>query len=264
MPGEVMPGEVHGGTTGPRSVPEIVPEPAVDGPARVPDLTSAGRSAVVPGAAPPADVGPGTPDDDAPVVPHLLPSGRSPGRTVGAALVTGVVWAAVAHHFGPHLLAAPFLAFEALAVVVSVTDLSHRLVPRHLLYGGLAVIVPLLVAVSAVDHHWSHLGAAALWGAVSFGAFFVIWYVWPRSMGFGDVRLAGVIGLTVGFLGPIHVYLAFLSGFVIGLVFGLVLMAVASAGRKSHFPFGPALVTGATIAVLWGGTLGQHLFHSGS
>ena len=237
----------------PDSVPEIVPELTVDGPVAVPDLSSRV-----------ADTEPVGPVDEPTEVRHLLPSGRSPARTVGAALVTGVLWAAVAHQYGRHLVVTPFLVFEALAVAVSVTDLSWRLVPRHLLYGALALIVPLFVATSAVDHQWSHLLAAAVWGAVAFALFFLVWFFVPRGLGFGDVRLAGVIGLTTGYLGPVHVYLAFLGGFVLGLLFGVVLMVVSSAGRKTRIPFAPALVAGATIAVLWGGTLGQHLFHSGS
>ena len=202
--------------------------------------------------------------DEPPPARHLLPSGHSTGRTIGAALVTGVLWAAVAHLFGPHLLATPFLVFVAMAVTVSVTDLTHRLVPRHLIYGALALIVPLLVAVSAVDHAWYDLETAAVWGAVGFGLFFLIWFFVPKGMGFGDVRLAGVIGLTLGYLGPVHVYLAFLFGFVLGLLFGLVFLVGSPTGRKTRIPFAPALAAGATIAILWGGTLGQHLFLTGS
>jgi leader peptidase (prepilin peptidase) / N-methyltransferase len=203
------------------------------------------------------------PDDPLPAR-HLLPSGRSTGRTLGAALVTGVLWVGVAHLFGAHLFATPFLVFVAMAVCVSVTDLTHRLVPRHLIYGALALIVPLLVAVSAADHTWAYLERAAVWGAVGFGLFFLIWFFVPKGMGFGDVRLAGVIGLTVGPLGPVHVYLAFLFGFVLGLLFGLVFLVGSSTGRKTRIPFAPALAAGATIAILWGGTLGQHLFLTGS
>ena len=202
--------------------------------------------------------------DAEPPVRHLLASGRSTGRTVGAAVVTGALWAAVARLFGPHVLVTPFLVFVALAVAVSVTDLTHRLVPRTLLYGAVALIAPLLVVVSAVDHTWSDLWTAALCGAAGFAVFFTIWFLVPKGMGFGDVRLAGVIGLTVGYLGPIHVYVAFLSGFVLGLVFGVVLMVGSSTGRKTRIPFAPALAAGATFAILWGGTWGQHLFHVGS
>ena len=204
------------------------------------------------------------PADEAPPVRHLLPAGRSTGRTVGAALVTGGLWAAAAAHFGSHLLLAPFLVFFALAVAVSVTDLTHRLVPRYLVYGALALIVPLLVAVSAVDHTWHDLAGAAIGGAAAFGIFFLIWFFVPKGMGFGDVRLAGAIGLTVGYLSLLHVYLAFLAGFVLGLVLGLVLMVGSTTGRKTRIPFAPALAAGAVVATLWGGPMAQHLFHAGT
>jgi Flp pilus assembly protein protease CpaA len=203
-------------------------------------------------------------DVDAPPVRHLLPSGRSTGRTVGAALVTGGLWAAAAAHFGSHLLLAPFLVFFGLAVAVSVTDLTHRLVPRYLVYGASALIVPLLVAVSAIDHTWHDLAGAAIGGAAAFGVFFLIWFFVPKGMGFGDVRLAGAIGLTVGYLSLLHVYLAFLTGFVLGLVLGLVFMVGATTGRKTRIPFAPALAAGAVIATLWGGPVAQHLFHAGT
>jgi leader peptidase (prepilin peptidase)/N-methyltransferase len=197
-------------------------------------------------------------------VRHLLPSGPSVGRLIGAALVTGGIWAAMAAHFGTHLVAAPFLVFTAIGVAVSVTDLSHRLVPRPLVFGALVLIVPLLVAVSAVDHTWHDLGGAAIAGAAAFAFFYLLWFFVPRGMGFGDVRLSGVIGLTVGYLSLLHAYLAFLFGFVLGLLFGVVLLVGASGGRKSLFPFAPALSAGAVVALLWGGPVAQHVFHAGS
>ncbi|HZM53487.1 MAG TPA: prepilin peptidase [Acidimicrobiales bacterium] len=195
---------------------------------------------------------------------NLLPSGRSPGRRVGSAIVTGGLFGAAADHFGADLVLAPFCVFFAMLVAVSVTDLSHRLVPRHLLYPALALIVPLLAATSAVDHGWHSLVGSAIAGAVAFGIFFLIWWFIPRGMGFGDVRLAGVIGLTVGYLSLLHAYVAFLAGFVVGMVFGVVMMVVSSTGRKTRIPFAPSLAVGAVIAVFWGGHLAQSLFHGGS
>jgi len=232
---------------GARSAPLAVPELDVD---PVPAAASLAGLA-----------GPG---EEVPPVRHLLPSGRSTGRTLGAALVTGGLWAAAAAHFGSHLLLAPFLVFFGLAVAVSVTDLTHRLVPRYLVYGALALIVPLLVAVSAIDHTWHDLAGAAIGGAAAFGVFFLIWFFVPKGMGFGDVRLAGAIGLTVGYLSLLHVYLAFLTGFILGLVLGLVFMVGATTGRKTRIPFAPALAAGAVIATLWGGPVAQHLFHAGT
>jgi leader peptidase (prepilin peptidase)/N-methyltransferase len=209
----------------------------------------------------------GVPESAAPATEpplHLLPTGRAPGRTAAAALVTAVLFGAAADHFGSDVIVAPFCVFFAMLVAVSVTDLSHRLVPRHLLYAALALIVPLLLVTSAVDHRWYSLSGAAIAGAVAFGLFFAVWWFVPRGMGFGDVRLAGAIGLTVGYLSVLHAYLAFLAGFVIGMVFGLIMVAIGTSGRKTRIPFAPSLAVGAVVAVLWGGPVAHHLFHAGS
>jgi leader peptidase (prepilin peptidase)/N-methyltransferase len=204
------------------------------------------------------------PEPDEAVVAHLVPSGPSPPRAAVAALLTAALFGGAAAHFGRDLALAPFCVFFATLVVISVTDLTHRLVPRRLIYAALALIVPLLVATSALDHSWHDLTGSVIAGAVAFALFFAIWWFIPRGMGFGDVRLAGTIGLVVGYLSLLHAYLAFLAGFVIGMVFGLVLMVVSSAGRKTRIPFAPSLAAGAVIAVLWGGHLAHSLFHAAS
>ena len=163
-----------------------------------------------------------------------------------------------------HLVLAPYCVFFAMLVTISVTDLTHRLVPRRLVYGGMALIVPLLVATAGLAGTWHDLVGSVVAGAVAFGLFFVVWWFVPRGMGFGDVRLGGAIGFTVGYLSLLHAYVAFLAGFVVGMLFGLVVMAVSSSGRRTRIPFAPSLAAGAVIAVLWGGHLAHGLFHSGS
>ena len=197
-------------------------------------------------------------------VRNLVPAGRSPARTVAAALVTGVLFGAAASHFGHDVILAPFCVFFAMLVVVSFTDLSHRLVPRRLLYGAMFLVVPLLVVTSAVDHRWHSLSGSAIAGAVAYGLFFAVWWFLPQGMGFGDVRLAGAIGVTVGYLSLLHAYVAFFAGFLIGSVFGLVMAAVWSSGRKTRIPFGPSLAVGAVLGVLWGGPVAHSVFHAGS
>jgi prepilin signal peptidase PulO-like enzyme (type II secretory pathway) len=207
-----------------------------------------------------AEVGP--PNEGA--VRNLLPGGPYFGRTVGSALVTGALFGGAADHFGADLILAPFCAFFAMLVMISVTDLSHRLVPRRVVYAALALVIPLLVLTSAVDHRWYSLTGSVIAGAVAFGLFFVIWWFIPRGMGFGDVRLAGAIGLTVGYLSLLHAYVAFLAGFIVGAVFGLVMMVIASTGRKTRIPFAPSLAAGAVFAVFWGGHVAHGLFHVGT
>jgi leader peptidase (prepilin peptidase)/N-methyltransferase len=206
-------------------------------------------------------------DDPTPVdrtVANLVPSGAVPARTAVSAVVTAALFGAAAVHFGRDLALAPYCVFLALLVAVSVTDLTHRLVPRRMIYGALVLIVPLLVATSAVDHTWHSLTGSLIGGAVAFAVFFAVWWFIPRGMGFGDVRLAGAIGFTTGWLSLLHAYVAFLAGFLVGMVFGLILMAVSSAGRKTRIPFAPSLAVGAVIAVFWGGHIAQSLFHPGS
>ncbi len=242
------------------------PSPAPAAPAPVPDLHGA------------TDTGPSGPagstgtaaDEDAPAesVRHLLPQGRSVPRMVAAGIVTAVLCGMAASRLTVHgheatlLLVLPYWVFLAMAVTVSVTDLTHRLVPRQLLYGALVLMVPLLALVSVHLHDWRPFVDAAAAGLGSFAVFFVIWFFVPRGMGFGDVRLAGVIGVAVGYLGLLEAYVAFLIGFVLGLVFGLVLMAASGSGRKTRIPFAPALCIGAAVAVLWGVPLVNHVFHA--
>ena len=205
-------------------------------------------------AVPPADTEP------APIATpsHLVVQGPSTPRTVVAAVLTGALFGLGAVHFGPDLVLAPFCVLFALLVVVAVTDLSYRLVPRRLIYAAHILIVPLLVATAAVDHQRQHLSGSAIAGAVAFGFFFTIWWFIPQGMGFGDVRLAGVIGVSVGYLSLVHAYLAFFGGFLIGMVFGLIMMSVLASGRKTRIPFAPALSVGAVLAVFFG----AHLAHS--
>jgi leader peptidase (prepilin peptidase)/N-methyltransferase len=125
-------------------------------------------------------------------------------------------------------------------------------VPRRLLYPWLALVSVGLLGASAADDDWHRLWVAAVAGVVTFAVFFVVWFVYPRGMGFGDVRLAGVIGLALGWLGPWHVYIGLFAGFAIGVLAGVVLLIVNRTGRKTKIRFAPALALGAVVSVFWG------------
>jgi leader peptidase (prepilin peptidase) / N-methyltransferase len=216
---------------------------------------------------PDLDAAPVAGTDQPEPVRNLLPEGRSVPRMVGAGLVTGLLFGLTAAHLTVRghpvdlVLVLPFWVFLGVAVTVSVTDLSHRLVPRQLVYAAAVVTVPLLVLSSARLHQWHPLVDAAIAGVGAFAVFFVIWFFMPRGMGYGDVRLAGLIGVTVGYLGLLEAYVAFLTGFVLGLVLGFVLMIGSPSGRRTRIPFAPALCLGAAIAIVWGDPVVRHLFH---
>jgi leader peptidase (prepilin peptidase)/N-methyltransferase len=193
--------------------------------------------------------------------PRLLPVGVSPVRTAGAAVVTAVLSAGGANRFGAHLVLVPFTVFFAVLVVVSTTDLSNGLIPRRLVYPGLVAVSGLLGAVAAVDGQWHRLATAATGSVAAFAVFFVIWWLAPRGIGFGDVRLSALIGLATGWIGLIDVYLAVVSAFVLGLLGGVATTLLRGTGRRTRIPFAPALAAGAVVAVLWGAPIVHAIFH---
>jgi len=131
-------------------------------------------------------------------------------------------------------------------------DLDHFIIPNRVIYPTLAVTIPMLVVAAAADGTWSHLRNAAIGGVAGFAALFVIHFISPRGMGFGDVRLAGVIGMMLGWLGLRYLFLGLFLGFLLAAVIGLALIAARLRTRKDAVPFGPFMATGAVLAVLWG------------
>jgi leader peptidase (prepilin peptidase) / N-methyltransferase len=113
-------------------------------------------------------------------------------------------------------------------------------------------MIVLLAVASAGEDDWGALVRAGIAGAVAFGIFFVIHIVSPRGMGFGDVRLAFLLGLSLGWLGWGEVAGGLFAGFLYGALVGVVLIVVKVRGRQQQIPFGPFLAAGAMTFVLFG------------
>lgn len=180
-------------------------------------------------------------------------------------LVLGLLAAAVlggfAARIGADVVLAPYAVLGLSLVAISAIDLERFIIPNRLVYPTLALVAPLLVLSSAVDHRWGSLARAAIAAAAAFVAFFVVHIVVPRGMGFGDVRLAGLLGLATGWLGLGHAFVAFFAAFLLGALVGIGVMVVSGAGRKTRIPFGPFMAAGAVVAVLWGSPVAHALFH---
>jgi len=186
-----------------------------------------------------------------------------PMRPLVLGVLSAVVLGAFAARFGDDVVLSAYAVFGLSMVVMSAVDLERQIIPNRLVYFTLAVLVPLFVVSSAVDDRWGSLARAAIAAAAGFVAFLAVHLAVPRGMGFGDVRLAGVVGLATGWLGLGHTFVAFFAAFVLGALLGVVAMAVSGAGRKTRIPFGPFLAAGAVVAVLWGSPLAHALFHRG-
>ena len=168
-------------------------------------------------------------------------AGALAGAVVGAG--TGWEWA--------WLLWVPFVpVYLALALI----DWRTRLLPTYL-------IVPTLIALSVlVLLGWAVTGDgdAALRSALGFvtygGFYFLLWVVYPRGLGFGDVRLSGPLGIALGWMGWGQVLVGVYAGFLLGGLIGGLLALVKIVERKG-FPFGPFMLVGAVIGLLWGDSL---------
>ena len=176
-------------------------------------------------------------------------------RPLRAALLAGVTVAlfvglAVRYHDSWVLPA--FLAIAAGLVALSVIDLEHFLLPNRIVYPLAVATIVLLALAAAGDDAWTAFGRALLGGVVAMVALGLLHLVSPRSMGFGDVKLAFVLGLVLGWLGWSELVLGLFCGFLAGAVVGLALIVLRHRGRKDHLPFGPFLAFGTLIVLLWG------------
>jgi leader peptidase (prepilin peptidase) / N-methyltransferase len=193
---------------------------------------------------------PSPPEDDA--APSAPPGPRLPAAVLVPA--TGVLFAALALKYGASPLLPAWLVLAAAAAVLVPVDLRHRLLPDRVVLPATALAAVLLAVDAAATGHWEGLVRALLGGAVSFGVGLVMVLVSPAGLGFGDVKLAGLLGLLLGRLGWPVLLLGFLLGFVVQALLGVALLTLRRAGRRTELPFGPALVAGCLAAALLAGS----------
>jgi len=181
-----------------------------------------------------------------------MPRIPPPAELAVSALLTSVWLGLAALRLG----ATPVLgAYDALGVglvAAAVVDARAGIVPRVIVWPTLGVVAAGLLAASGATGRFRPLLDAAIGGAAAFASFFALWWGFPRGLGYGDVRLAGLIGTALGWLGFGELYIGFLAAFVAGTALGVVLMARRGTGRKTVLPFGPPLALGAAIGILWG------------
>ena len=161
---------------------------------------------------------------------------------------TAVLFAAVTARFGFSWELAAYLYLAAISVALAMIDLDVMRLPDKIVLPSYAVALVLLAPAVIADRSWA--GAArGLIAAVLLYAFYWFLAVLPGGMGGGDVKLAPLLGLYLGWLGWGSVAVGAFAGFLLGGVFGALLMAMKLATRKSRIPFGPYMLAGAFLAV---------------
>jgi len=176
-------------------------------------------------------------------------SARYPAvEALTAALFVLVTWRML--QLGQAAAIPALLTFIALGVALSFIDLDVRRLPNVLVLPAYPVLAALLAAAAGVHGDWQTMLRTGLGGLALFGFFFALALIHPQGMGFGDVKLAGLIGMVLGYLSWTALVVGAFAGFFLGAVVGLVVIAVGAGGRKTALPFGPFMVIGA-LAALW-------------
>ena len=142
-------------------------------------------------------------------------------------------------------------------MALTVIDLQVRRLPNAIVLPSYPVVAVLLVSSAAVERDWWAFLRALIGGAILFVFFFALAYFYPAGMGFGDVRLAGIVGGVLAYLSWSTLVIGAFAGFLIGAVAGLTLMATKRIGRKTAVPFGPSMIVGAFIGIFAAEPLAQ-------
>lgn len=158
------------------------------------------------------------------------------------------------------LVLVAYLYLAAISVALAFIDIEHHRLPNAIVLPAYAVGAVLLGTAGLITDNYSGLLQAGVGMVAVAAAYFLISLLWKGGMGLGDVKLAGVLGLFLGWSGWGSLVVGSLIAFFLGAIYGVVLILLHKSTRKSGIPFGPWMVLGAWIGVLfgnqiWGGYL---------
>jgi leader peptidase (prepilin peptidase)/N-methyltransferase len=209
------------------------------------------------------------PADNIPVVSWLLLRGRcrrcqtpiSP-RYPAVELATGILFVAFGVKFGAHAALAAFLYLAAVGVALTVIDLDHQRLPDPLTLPSYPVGVALL-GIAAATGAGADPFVRALIGMGALGGFYgIVWFIYPAGMGLGDVKLAGVLGLYLAWLGWGQLLVGAFAAFFVGAIVSVTVVALRGGDRKTRVPFGPFMLLGVLIGIYAGHPLAYAYTHS--
>jgi leader peptidase (prepilin peptidase)/N-methyltransferase len=145
-----------------------------------------------------------------------------------------------------------YLYFAAITIALALIDIDVFRLPNAIVLPSYGVGAVLLGSAAILEGDgWGAL--RALIGAVALYVFYLLTVlVFPAGMGMGDVKLAGVLGLFLAWLGWAPLAVGAFAAFLLGGIFGIILLVVQRAGRKTRIPFGPWMLGGAWVGIAAG------------
>lgn len=223
-----------------------------------------GHSVVSPGSACPACEAPVRPRDNVPVVSWLLLRGRCRDCDVRISAryplveaATGLAFAGVVAWQGLSWTLLPLLYLAAVSIALTLIDLDVRRLPDAIVLPSYAVLPLLLVPEAVATLEWWPLVRALIGGVALFLFYDVLALVYPRGggMGGGDIKLAGVLGIALAWIGWGPLVVGAFAGFLLGGLYSVAIVVTGRAGMRSSIPFGPFMLAGAWVGLALGDTV---------
>ncbi len=222
-----------------------------------------GESVVSPPSACPACGTAIRPRDNVPVAGWLLLKGkcRDCAEPISARyplveLGTGGLFAVMALRFGLDPVLPVYLYLAAVGLALALIDIDVKRLPDVLTLPSYPVVGVLLGVAALAGSDSGDFVRALFGGAAMFAFYFALCFAYPAGMGFGDVKLSGVLGLATAWVGWGAWAVGLFGGFLFGGLWGIALILAKRGGRKSKVPFGPFMLAGALVGIL----AGQDLF----
>ena len=178
---------------------------------------------------------------------------RNPGRATLVSVVTAALFAGTPAVVGVDWTLPAYLWFVAVTVTLFLTDIDTKLIPNRILYPGTVAGLILLVGGGFVED--GPIFRAVIGGALYFILLLVIALIARGGFGFGDVKLAFLLGLFAAYQSWDTLIVAIFAAFLLGGVVSLILVLTKIRGRKDAIAFGPYLIIGAYVAIAWAGTI---------
>jgi leader peptidase (prepilin peptidase)/N-methyltransferase len=180
-----------------------------------------------------------------------------PRLALWSAVVAVVADVLIGLHLGDHPVTWVLALLTPVLVLLAVVDWRTRLLPRLVVLPTTGALI-LLALVEWLFRHDTHVLVRSLVALVVARSFFwILWFIRSAGMGFGDVRLAALLGLVLGRLGWNQWIVGLYGGLVLFGVFGVTVMIVRRdrSTLKKAYPFGPFMIGGALLGVLVGGSV---------
>ncbi len=149
-----------------------------------------------------------------------------------------------------------WLYLVAIGVALAMIDLDVHRLPNRIVLPAYPVLAVLLTIATLVNGDGAALLRALIGGAGLFAFYLLLVLVYPAGMGWGDVKLAGVLGGALAYAGWSALLVGAFGGFLLGAVVAVVVMAAGRATRKTALPFGPFMLIGAAAGIVVGNDLG--------